>query len=463
MSSLRVAASSMILASILLKKAFAERSLNNWFLLSIQPTGGIYSGNNIIGEYFYPDTSIIGIQNINYQYIDTNNCIDFFEYQIEVLESPTVIMGANSTVCENSNPFPLNSGSPIGGSYGGSYVINNHFDPMISGVGFHNISYTYVSNNGCVDSVYGQIEVLSVAVILSQDTSVCYSEDSLLLDFISPVGGVYSTSQVTNNYFQISSAPIGASEVIYAYTESNGCISIDTFTVYVNSNPVVSLSILDPVCQNASSFPITNGLPNGGTYSGVGISNNNFYPSIAGQGQFLVIYNYTDINNCYSSDSSYINVFPAPSIPIINQNLNVLSSTNALGYQWYHNGNLISGEINQFISVIDDGFYQVLITDANGCTEISQPFNYQTNSVEEFSDIGHLRIFPNPSNGNFTIDNLKNESIDISIFDLSGKLLFETNMNKPSININLGRINSGVYVIQSKSNSGIQIIKFIVI
>ncbi len=55
------------------------------------------------------------------------------------------------TLCSNGNTVVLPIGSPVGGTYSGNGIIGGSFDPIIGGVGTHNIIYSLVDTNGCVN------------------------------------------------------------------------------------------------------------------------------------------------------------------------------------------------------------------------------------------------------------------------------------------------------------------------
>jgi hypothetical protein len=56
------------------------------------------------------------------------------------------------------------------------------------------------------------------------------------------------------------------------------------------------------------------GSPAGGTFSGTGVSGNDFDPASAGPGTFDIIYAYTDVNGCSNSDTVTVVVDPCTGI-----------------------------------------------------------------------------------------------------------------------------------------------------
>ncbi len=90
---------------------------------------------------------------------------------------------------------------------------------------------------------------------------------------------------------------------------NNGCGSSppQSINVYGSARPIVTLSPLGTVCENLVPFPLTNGNPPGGTYSGIGENSNIFYPYVAGVGTYYITYTYIS-GACTVSDSVPITV-----------------------------------------------------------------------------------------------------------------------------------------------------------
>lgn len=65
-----------------------------------------------------------------------------------------------SLTCEDSQPFKLSGGLPLGGTYSGLGVQNNIFDPALAGEGNHTITYSYTYDfDGCTNSATDEITV----------------------------------------------------------------------------------------------------------------------------------------------------------------------------------------------------------------------------------------------------------------------------------------------------------------
>jgi hypothetical protein len=85
---------------------------------------------------------------------DTSNCVT-----IVVDPLPVVTIDSMSWVCSDTTPFTLTLGTPAGGTYKGTGILNNTFYPDVAAPGWHTITYVYTDSNGCVDSASTQILV----------------------------------------------------------------------------------------------------------------------------------------------------------------------------------------------------------------------------------------------------------------------------------------------------------------
>jgi len=101
----------------------------------------------------------------------------------------------------------------------------------------------------------------------------------------------YNTSALTINSCFRAQVTCGSS--VYSNVE---CIK-------VNPLPTVTFTMQDTVCLNNGTVTLTSGTPNGGTYSGNGVTGNVFNPQTAGLGTHAIIYSYTDNNSCTASDT----------------------------------------------------------------------------------------------------------------------------------------------------------------
>jgi len=121
-----------------------------------------------------------------------------------------------------------------------------------------------------------------------------------------------------------------------------------------------------------------------------------------------------------------------------------------------------TGETTQTITVNNNGFYSLTITQVNTCQFTDSVYVKNITAItDNWSSI--LSIYPNPSEKEITVDipeHIKNVTIQIS--DINGKTVYLNNKISESLQINISKWNSGVYILRifDDSNLGIyQIIK----
>lgn len=268
--------------------------------LSGTPAGGTFSGTGVTGSSFATSS---GTQTITYAYTDANGCSNSATATITVNPLPVVSAGTYSSVCIDAADVVL-SGSPAGGTFTGTGVTGNNFDPS---VGTQTLTYTYTNGNGCTNSATTSITVISPSSINPGTYApVCTSTPTVAL-VGTPAGGTFTGTGVTGNTFNTSS---GTQVITYAYYDANGCGGTATTTITVNPLPTVNAGSYAAVCQDAVNVNLA-GIPTGGTFSGTGVSGNTFDPS---SGTQTLTYNYTDANGCSNSATTTITVNPMPTV-----------------------------------------------------------------------------------------------------------------------------------------------------
>ncbi|MFN8278249.1 MAG: T9SS type A sorting domain-containing protein [Chitinophagales bacterium] len=80
---------------------------------------------------------------------------------VSVSTPPAVsFTGLQDSICRNAQALVLSGGSPAGGQYSGSGVINNAFNPVVAGNGTKTVTYTYTdTTTGCSGSASRSIVV----------------------------------------------------------------------------------------------------------------------------------------------------------------------------------------------------------------------------------------------------------------------------------------------------------------
>jgi hypothetical protein len=265
--------------------------------------GGTYSGAGVSAGNFNPATAGVGTHTITYSYTDGNTCTNTCTFSITVNALPVITCPANSSVCIDAVAFALTGGSPVGGTYSGAGVSGGNFDPATAGAGTHTITYSYTDGNGCTNTPCTFTITVNALPVMTcpSNSSVCIDAVAFALTGGSPVGGTYSGVGVSAGNFNPATAGAGTHTITYSYTDGNTCTNTCTFTITVNALPVVTCPADQAVAANAPAFTLTGGAPAGGTYNGPGVSAGQFDATVAGVGNHLITYSYTDGNGCSNS------------------------------------------------------------------------------------------------------------------------------------------------------------------
>ena len=144
--------------------------------LRAHDSGGTWSGNGVINDMFYPASAGVGNHTVRYDITDQNGCSDFDQITITVMPTPNVNINPVSTLFINAPPVALTA-LPPGGTWSGTGLTNNMFNPNLAGIGTHVITYqTLPDKYGCAGTDTIHIKVIMPplpAANFKPDTTGC--------------------------------------------------------------------------------------------------------------------------------------------------------------------------------------------------------------------------------------------------------------------------------------------------
>ncbi|MBM2815455.1 MAG: type sorting protein [Ignavibacteria bacterium] len=148
-------------------------------------------------------------------------------------------------------------------------------------------------------------------------------------------------------------------------------------SVVINPIPSVNLATIPNMCLNDSKIILTAGTPVSGTYTGIGVTGNQFDPQVAGVGSHTITYSLTNPEGCTDSKWTTIKVNPLPPVPVISEKDSTLFSDASSGNQWFYQDTLIVGATGTSYKPTKDGLYNLEVTDANGCkNRTTEPYYF---------------------------------------------------------------------------------------
>ena len=289
---------------------------------------------------FNPAIAGVGTHTVTYHYTNPDNCSDEYTMSTVVYPLPTVsFTGLSATYCANSATATLQGNKAPFGQFTSTtpgLVDNGNgtatFNPVVSGPGTFVITYSYQDNTTACTNTQSKTVVVNALPVLSisnLNPDYCISDNFTIIEGNIPFEGHFSGNGITdlNNgkaKFSPSVAGLGTHDILYFYTNSNGCSDTVIAQTVVNPAPIFTISNLaSAYCANESadtiqgsefplgSFSITPSTPG---FVDLGIGKAIFNPSNTAPGEYNITYTYNSVTpgDC-SGDTTYtVIVNPVP-------------------------------------------------------------------------------------------------------------------------------------------------------
>jgi len=264
----------------------------------------------------------------------------------------------------------------------------------------YQLSGTYTidgtNNNGTTQmagtAVIIENSFVTPSVTISTEVSeVC--EGTEVIYFANAINGGYEPIyqwlvdglETGENSITLAYIPENNDQISLILTSSEPCtlenpVQSNSLTAVVNALPVVSWTFFEPdtLCEAWESVQLSGGLPEGGNYSGAGVSGNIFNPTTAGPGNHQITYTYENENGCISQAyfnlfvdicedikiiKSYSDIYPNPTTGIItigmnnNQEILNIEVYNSLGMTVYKKQGSFQSPVSVSLNDLPSGNY----------------------------------------------------------------------------------------------------------
>lgn len=294
-------------------------------------------------------------------------------------------------VCHSADAFTL-LGYPFQGTWSGVGIVDastGRFDPTMAGTGLHTLTY---QTPNCANTGTLQIEVVGnpLPVILNkQEYLVCQNTNPIAVNL-----EIQSQTDVTYSWYHrsdpsglfqsqdLTSPKIKATKrgEYQVKATNSACSSFSPIITIKNENVALTLGQPAPSCNTSTNSISLTSSPGGGTWTGTGITNNQFVPSYLPAGVYPLTYTYTSAIGC-----KYLNVVTAqvisPFIPALVKSGDICRNgtatvsltsipTSPTTFQWFiKDGNEVSYSLMQ-----NDG--TSIKTHKNGSIKVIAATNY---------------------------------------------------------------------------------------
>lgn len=223
------------------------------------------------------------------------------------------------------------------------------------------------------------------------------------------------------------------SEVVYPMSPSNHSIALDT--------AICGSLVLTP----AEVRPNTTYHWNTGATDSI--------LSVNEVGTYWVAYGYLE-NNCLHQQVDTFKISPGTVNPPaeITIDVDTLGTTvSYTSYQWMLNGNLINGATGSTYTVLENGNYQVIVSNEFGCIDTSGIYEVTNKETGIYTPAGEVavNIYPNPTRDIVYIDS--KADLNFSLFTFDGR---EIKRNIPGKAVDLNGLPQGLYLLKLFDKNG---------
>lgn len=415
-------------------------------------------------------------------------------YNLNVTPLPVPAITGPNVVCANAAGIVYTTEAGMsnynwGVSIGGTILSGqgtNAITVLWPYAGQRTVTVTYSSPIGCAaasPTVYNvTINPAAVPMIGSSNDPCVNSSGNQYITNSGMTGYTWNISPggtidngLGTNVVNVTWNATGNQWVSVGFTNSFGCTTVNptVYNLWVNSPPnaagtitgtseicagTTGVSYSCPEITNATSYQWS--LPQGAAIvSGTGTNHITVdFSSNASSGNITV----SGVNMCGTGTPSpnfAITVHPVPPAPVITANGATLTSSASAGNQWFFAGSPIPGATGQQYTATQTGYYWCVVT-LYGCTSpISNKIYVVAIGTGENPAIG-FDIFPNPSQGEFTVrfNSNINENAEIQIFNPLGiqvchQTIYQDKEELIESLIRIGNPVNGIYLMKVTYNN----------
>lgn len=372
---------------------------------------------------------------------NTNNCSSTYTMVLAVNPLPNLLISGQNVICVGNSATLTASGAS---TYTWVAPSSNATTVVVSPTS--NAVY-YVSGtdaNGCTNITLKSITVNQLPIVtISGSTVICYGNSTNL-----NAGGAlnYNWSNGANAP-SILVSPTTNTMYSVTGTDVSGCVGTSSVNIVVNPLPIVSISGTSVMCSGntatlSASGAVTYAWSNTSTLSSiVVVPNSTTTYSVVG----------VDGNGCIASASHTVVVNATPTLNLNGANVICLGESSTLTisgadtYTWNDGSNLS----NLVINPTSNSTYSVVGLSNNGCSSsaaITVSVSECVGVVQNTKQSIGLNVYPNPNNGEFTIQS--ENDLTVKIVNQLGQVVYSDVLSaENNKKINVSNLPVGLYYV----------------
>ncbi|MGZ3899329.1 MAG: T9SS type A sorting domain-containing protein [Bacteroidia bacterium] len=457
---------------------FSGTGTIEYFTVGVSPNQKLVV--NWSGGEYYPTTGSMGLQLIIYE---TSNIIEVHtsnatgnNSEIEAIQDGTGtnyldVPGRNGTNYTVSTPdayrFAPIVGTPtyswVPSTYLSSSSVSNPTATNVTSSVLYSVTATILgcSTTGTLSLSVGGPPAIN---IVATPSALCSGSGTS--NIVASGVGTYSWSTGSSSS-SISVSPTVTTTYTVTGYNNPGCTSTQTISIAVGAAPNLSISAgSGTICAGGSTGLTANGATSYTWNTGSNAS------AIAVTPSATTVYTVSGSNGNGCANSATVSIFvnslPTVNISAAQSTVCVNGSTVALSGSpagGVYTGTNVSG--NVFTPGANAGTftpgYNVTST-VTGCSNTAFTtivVSTCTGFDSKVSSLAGLAVYPNPTNGELTIELNNGAAKSIELADLTGRVIYSESTFKDKTSLNLAAFANGVYFVKIKSAEQTEIIKVI--
>ncbi|MEO5644697.1 MAG: PKD domain-containing protein [Bacteroidia bacterium] len=407
-----------------------------------------------------------------------NLYVDNININAVVNAVPAAAFTTSGNVCENAAMTFTDLSVPAATAWswtfsGGNPATSTLQNPTVSWNAGGTYAVSLVSSNTFgSDSISQSVAVLAAPVADAGADSAYCNSTYVQLNASGGLNYSWAPSTGISNSFIASPGVNAINSATYTVTVSdiNGCSSQDSVHITVYPNPFFSVSASPAtICYGDSTWMYASNPSHTYTWlpaSSLDVALGDTVHAFPAMTTTYVITT-VDTNGCTGTYSKTITVQPlVPTPTVLVFGWTLVCSTPAAFYQWYLNGNPISGATSQIYTATTIGNYSVEAHSTQNCFSGMSPM-VLVDAIQEQTD-PEFFIAPNPNNGIFDVSftSAKATNYAVHIFSADGKLVYIEELSHFAgtykKQIDLSAFGAGLYLVRL-SNEKEQSIQHVIV
>ena len=378
----------------------------------------------------------------------SGTCSNTASTTISVTPNPTITITGTNAICAGGSTSLTVNGATTYTWSSGSTSASVVFSPMATSV------YTVVGSysTGCLNATTQTVTVYALPVVSISGPSVVCLGDSIALVANGANTYVWNNNATTTT---IVITPTTTSTYSAVGTDTNGCVGLSAIdSIFVNPLPILSIiSTATAICV-------------GDTVKFTAAGATSYAWNIGDNDSLIVVtptitttYSVVGTNGfgCTSTKTDSIKVNALPNITIsgttgticIGENI-TLTANGANTYTWSGNINTNSIVVSPSVSTT----YSASGTSTDGCvgSNTLQLNVTECTNIKTIASKAAIKVYPNPNNGEFTIELTNINNSNITITNVLGQII-KTQKAELMNQIDLNLFDKGIYFINVMENN----------